>query len=299
MKQSIVLYSGTGTQYYNMGKEYYDKFDVFRHTFEEISDLSNLDIYEICYGKNNHLIHEIGYAQMALFTYQIAMTKICEMIGYEPVFGVGYSIGLCSAFDVFKTIPTEKIIEFIKSRISLNKKISSTKWGSIVVFSITYEGLDMFVKKYSQVAIAAIHNLDKYIVTGEINQLRELVKELKRHKYKKIMWTSLNLPAHTYLMEKYQQCINENIIYNNYENYSCKNVISFITGNIVTDYRYEMNNFLTKQIRWDLVENKIYELGVNNVLDIGPSHELSNSLKKYNKKIKGSLKIENIDSLIM
>lgn len=95
-KKTAVLFPGQGAQYPGMGKEFYEKFDICRQTYEEASDILHMDMKKMCFDGSDEL-NQTKNAQPALLTTQIAIFRAISQMGVKADYLAGLSCGEYSA----------------------------------------------------------------------------------------------------------------------------------------------------------------------------------------------------------
>ncbi len=100
MKQKVIfMFSGQGSQYYQMGRELYEENARFRlwmnhcdEIFREYADTSILDAIYL-QGSKAQLFDDLLQTNPALFSIQYSISRLFLEAGVKPDFVLGYSIG--------------------------------------------------------------------------------------------------------------------------------------------------------------------------------------------------------------
>src|SRR3954471_5340073 len=98
-KQIIFMFSGQGSQYYQMGKELYEKNAQFKHWMDHcdeiVSPLIQTSLIEVLYrGKGkSESFDNILYTNPALLCVEYSLFKVLNSMGVQPDFLLGYSLG--------------------------------------------------------------------------------------------------------------------------------------------------------------------------------------------------------------
>jgi len=99
----IFMFPGQGTQYVNMGKNFYDREPLFRKTLDSCCDI--LRPYLECdlrdflfpaehdYEKANHSLQNTFYTQPALFSIEYSLARLLQHWGINPGAMIGHSVG--------------------------------------------------------------------------------------------------------------------------------------------------------------------------------------------------------------
>ena len=92
MSKIAFIYPGQGAQIPGMGKDFYENSESARATYDEASELLQIDMKQLCFEKNE-LLNQTEYTQAAMVTTCLAMTKVVEEKGLHPDVTAGLSLG--------------------------------------------------------------------------------------------------------------------------------------------------------------------------------------------------------------
>lgn len=95
-QKTAILFPGQGAQYPGMGKEFYEEFEICRQTYEEASDVLQMDMKKMCFEDSEEL-NRTKNAQPALLTTQIAIFRAVSQMGVKVDYLAGLSCGEYSA----------------------------------------------------------------------------------------------------------------------------------------------------------------------------------------------------------
>lgn len=177
------LFTGQGSQYINMGYELYENYLVFRETLNECDRLLqpylDISLLEVLYSESyQHLLDETIYTQPALFSIEYALVKLWEFWGIEPDIMIGHSVGEYVAACIAKIFSLEDALKLIACRGRLMNGL--TKNGSMVVALTSEKQVrDILNSLNSQVSIAAINGLNNIVISGEQEELNQVVSKLE------------------------------------------------------------------------------------------------------------------------
>ncbi|MCG1041035.1 ACP S-malonyltransferase [Mycetohabitans sp. B8] len=98
--RALFMYGGQGTQYFQMGRQLYDKHSVFRQHFDACSALVEPELgqslVQIVYDDARQVydpFDSILHTHPALFSVGYALTAVLREEGIEPQAALGYSLG--------------------------------------------------------------------------------------------------------------------------------------------------------------------------------------------------------------
>ena len=80
MGKTAFIFPGQGAQYVGMGRDFYETFPVCAEVIDKASEISGLDLKEICFEENEK-INITEYTQIAMLAVETAILKALEEKG--------------------------------------------------------------------------------------------------------------------------------------------------------------------------------------------------------------------------
>lgn len=116
MKYIGAVFSGQGNQYSGMCKELFSNFPETKALFESASDISKMDLIDLCLNADTELLSNTQYAQLVTVVYSIALFQCFRKeFGVMPHFFAGHSVGEYSALACAGIISFEDVISLVKN----------------------------------------------------------------------------------------------------------------------------------------------------------------------------------------
>ena len=91
--KTAFLFTGQGSQTVGMGKDIYEKYETARKVFDKASEISGIDVKNICFNGPEEELNKTENTQIAILTTSLALLKILEENGKKAEIAVGLSLG--------------------------------------------------------------------------------------------------------------------------------------------------------------------------------------------------------------
>ena len=180
----VFMFSGQGSQYYQIGKNIYDQYPFFRnlmddgfHILEELTGANYKEVigYEDGNSVSADRINETCYTQPLLFLLEYAFAQFLIELGIKPVQMIGHSLGEYVAACISEVFSFREGLQLILKRAELMNHVE--KGGMLNVQLSAVETLKLLPEK---VAIAAINTADSCVVSGNFERIEEVERTLSK-----------------------------------------------------------------------------------------------------------------------
>ncbi|KYD04425.1 hypothetical protein B4102_3271 [Heyndrickxia sporothermodurans] len=292
MEKFSFVFPGQGTQFLQMGKSFYDNYEIAKQTFEEASDVSSIDIANICFNGSIGELNDFTIMQLAILTTEVAIFRAyMSDYGLAPQFAVGHSIGEYAALVSAGAIKFSDAIKIMIKRGELVSKIIEKNNGHMTIVEKT--NLEMINECIEQanandsVYISCYNSNNQYAISG-LNQKLELVEQLLIDREAIVSPLFNSPPIHSPLMN--EVCMEFLEYINKFEFYQFKfPIIPNYTGAPLSDPKKIAENLTHHLINPVLFTSAIdlfYKYGVTTAIEISPKLLLSDFIKENQPNIK-------------
>ena len=137
MAMNLFIFSGQGTQYFQMGMELYDSNDIYRKQMDDLNQIAykllNVSIIDIIRSKKKSMpFQQLIYKHPAKFMTEVALAKTLITYGIYPDYVFGSSLGEFAAMALSGIIDIEDCLRSIIQQAQI-LDASCSKGGMILV----------------------------------------------------------------------------------------------------------------------------------------------------------------------
>lgn len=128
MKKTAFLFSGQGSTYPGMGKDFYENFKSMRDLYEQASTVFGFDLAKISFDGDAQTLAQTQIAQPLIYTLSMGIYYIFKEYTI-PQAVAGHSLGEYAALTVAGAFTLQQGFELIKARANAMQKASQTSKG--------------------------------------------------------------------------------------------------------------------------------------------------------------------------
>ena len=288
MSKIAFIYPGQGAQIPGMGKDFYENSESARATYDEASELLQIDMKQLCFEKNE-LLNQTEYTQAAMVTTCLAMTKVVEEKGLHPDVTAGLSLGEYCAISTAGGMKVEDAIRLVRKRgILMQNTVPIGEGAMAAILGMKEKEIEMIVEKIPQVSVANYNCPGQIVITGKTKNVEEAVEALKEAGAKRAVLLNVSGPFHSPMPESAGGELEREMAGMEF----MKLKIPYVT-NVTADYVKdieETKGLLAKQVsaqvRWQETMEKMISEGVDTFVEIGPGKTLNGFLRKIDRSVK-------------
>ena len=290
-----VIFPGQGSQFVEMGKEFYDKFDFIKNLFKEADDAINFPLSKLILEGSKEELDLTINTQPAIFliSYGIFVTVKNEFninLNNAKYFA-GHSLGEYSALSCAGYLNFTDTLKILRIRgEAMQNSVPKGQGGMVAVLGSTVEIIEKILKDNEQnfkVQIANDNSEGQVVLSGNNKDLDDLILSLKKSSIKSIK-LPVSAPFHCSLMKNATKIMVDELNKLDFKDTSTK-LISNVTAEEIKD-KVELKTLLIKQIenrvRWRESIINMIKNETNHFIEIGPGKVLSGLVKRIDRKVK-------------
>ncbi|EHI70995.1 ACP S-malonyltransferase [Streptococcus ictaluri] len=300
MTKTAFLFAGQGSQKPGMARDFYDQFAVAKEVFEEASQLLGYDLRHIIDHEADRL-NQTVYTQPAVLTTSIAIYRVLESLGQKADMVAGLSLGEYSALVASGALDFADAIKLVAKRGRFMQEAAPVGFGKMVaVLNTDAVLIEEACDKASDLGVVSPANYNtpgQIVIGGESEAVNAALVYLKSKGSKHLIPLKVSGPFHTTLLKEASQRLAKEL-----EQVTFKPFQIPLVGNTEAAIMSQeaIPSLLARQVMepvrfYDSIDT-LKNLGMTEVIEIGPGNVLAGFMKKIDKQIPCST-IDDVDSL--
>ena len=289
-----VIFPGQGSQSVGMAKDLYNKFKIVKELFSQADEILKFSITKLILDGPKEELDQTENTQPAMFLVGYSIFQLIKKdfnIDLNKAnYFAGHSLGEYTALACAEALSFSETLRLLRIRgKSMQEAVPKGEGGMVAILGSTFDTIEKIIIENNnnyKCYIANDNSNGQLVVSGKINDLDLLIKDLKKNNIKSIK-LSVSAPFHCKLMKNATK-----IMQNEIQKYDFKNpkntLISNVTSQEVNDASL-LKELLVKQIesrvRWRENVNLMLEKKVNQFIEIGPGKVLSGLVKRIDKNV--------------
>lgn len=292
MKQICFMFPGQGSQEVGMGKEFYDKYDEIKVTFERANELLNTDIKKLMLeGPQDELTLTENAQPALLLSSYIALTILAKE-NIKPTVTIGHSLGEYSALVAANALSLEDALPLVQRRGQLMEQAFPKGQGTMAaVLGLSEIAISKVLKQLPDDEIVDIANLNcpgQIVISGTKTGVEQAMSLLKDEGARRVIPLNVSGPFHSRLMKRANSEFAEILEQISFQPGDIP-VYANVTAKPMKD-ESEIRRLLKQQmyspVRFSESIEQIIKKGTRVFVEVGHGRVLSGLVRKIDRKVK-------------
>ena len=290
MKYAIV-FPGQGSQSLGMLSDLSSNFSIVKDIFSEASDALDLDLWKLVQEDENAL-NQTENTQPAMLAAGYATYKVLShKVDLSPICMAGHSLGEYTALVAAKSLDYFEAVKLVRKRAELMQSAVPSGTGAMAAIL----GLDdeKVIEICTQSKISGVveavnfNSPGQVVIAGENEAVNKACESMKEAGAKRALLLPVSVPSHCSLMNNAAQEFSYSVDAVNF-----KMGETSVLHNVDASYADDANEIklklveqLCKPVLWTSSVQKMQQLGVEKLIELGPGKVLAGLTKRIDKSL--------------
>lgn len=283
MSKNVFLFSGQGSQYVGMAKEFYEKYDCAKSVFDKAQEVLGYDLKKIVFEGPDSELNKTVYSQPAIMATSLCAFEALKANGVSFSGVAGHSLGEYAAIVVSEMVTLKDGFRLIKARAEAMQKAAEANKGAMcAVIGPSSKEVEDICSSISGYVVPVNYNSPvQTVIAGEISAVDAAV-EIFSEKKARCMRLNVSSAFHSKLM---QSAADEFINTAKAVSFSTPKVAFYsnLLGERLTEFSDMptlLTNHIVSPVRFVSELEAIKRDGFDTFIELGPNKVLTGLVRK-------------------
>lgn len=279
----VFMFSGQGSQYYQMGRIFFDENPTFRSILLQLDEVATpllgRSMVDVLYNdgrRKNEPFNEIKLTSAAIFMVEYALARALIDDGVKPDYLLASSMGINAAAAIAAAVDPREVLDSL-IKLAAIYETRCQKGGMITILSNPrlYHDLGMLHKNSE---IAAV-NFSSHFVISTTDEYLDEIEAVLLHENVVFQKVAVSYPFHSRWIETAREAALEVLGAIRYREATIPLVCCSETGVLGTPTAETMWGTVRKPIEFERTIAELEKRGPRYYVDVGPAGTLATFLK--------------------
>ena len=279
-----ILYAGQGSQHPGMGKDLYEAYPAFRAAFDAAE--LDFDLKRTCFEDPDGVLNQTEYTQPCMVAFAAGVTAVLKENGVQADTLAGLSLGEYSALEAAGVFTAKQAVELAAYRgKAMADAAKGIDCGMTAVLNLDRDALAKCCAEAADLGVVQICNYNcpgQLVIGGEKAAVDKAAELAKAAGARRCLPLKVSGPFHTTLMAPAGDALAKRFASEAFGTMQTP-VLFNCLGREKTDAE-SIPALLEKQVQSSVYMEdtlrRLGELGVTDILEVGPGKALSGFVKK-------------------
>jgi len=289
--QYSIVFPGQGSQSLGMLSDLSSNFSIVKDTFSEASDALDLDLWkvvqedEVALNKTENtqpVMLAAGYATFRVLSDEIDLSPICM---------AGHSLGEYTALVAAKSLNYFEAVKLVRKRAELMQSAVPIGTGAMAaILGLDDEKVIEICTQFSISGVVEAVNFNspgQVVIAGENGAVNKACASMKAAGAKRVLVLPVSVPSHCSLMNDAAQEFSYSVNAVNFKkgNTSVLHNVDASYADDVNEIKLKLVEQLFKPVLWTSSVQKMQQIGVEKLIELGPGKVLASLTKRIDKSL--------------
>ena len=279
-----ILYAGQGSQHPGMGKDLYEAYPAFRAAFDAAE--LDFDLKRTCFEDPDGVLNQTEYTQPCMVAFAAGVTAVLRENGVQADYLAGLSLGEYSALEAAGVFTAKQAVELAAYRgKAMADAAKGIDCGMTAVLNLDRDALAKCCAEAADLGVVQICNYNcpgQLVIGGEKAAVDKAAELAKAAGARRCLPLKVSGPFHTTFMAPAGDALAKRFASEAFGTMQTP-VLFNCLGREKTDAE-SIPALLEKQVQSSVYMEdtlrRLGELGVTDILEVGPGKALSGFVKK-------------------
>jgi [acyl-carrier-protein] S-malonyltransferase len=289
-----LVFPGQGSQFVGMGKDLCDLHKPFRKIFDRAREILGRDILSLCLEGPKEVLDQSVNTQLAVLTFEIAAFEtVRELDVLHPAVIAGHSLGEYSAIYASGALELDDVLRLVHARAKHHEEAVPPGLSAMAaIVGLTLDRMKDLVQECSRenepVDLANLNAPIQAVVSGHAGAVERLMERAKEIGAKLVVRLPISAPCHSRLLTGASDLFTKDLAKVHFKPFeipiipNCDPSLYYTTENAAELLRRQ----IISPVRWQETVEKMAEMGIDTIIEIGPKRVLSGLIKNIRKDIR-------------